>query len=77
MILVFDMLSARELFLEVIDFKQEAAGAVYPRVVLSAGTPPAQAEGGLEADENDPFSDMMEEFADFEGMEDDGFGDDF
>lgn len=77
LIFVFDMLSARELFLEVIDFKQEAAGAVYPRVVLSAGTPPAQAEGGLEADENDPFSDMMEEFADFEGMEDDGFGDDF
>ena len=33
---------------------------------------------GIEADEeNDPFSDMMEEFADFEGTEDDGFGDDF
>lgn len=51
LIFVFDMLSARELFLEVADFKPE--------------------------EENDPFSDMMEEFADFEGTEDDGFGDDF
>ncbi len=45
---------------------------------MSVGTPPAQTGAGIEADEeNDPFSDMMEEFADFEGTEDDGFGDDF
>lgn len=78
LIFVFDMLSARELFLEVADFKPEEASVRYPRVALSVGTPPAQTGAGIEADEgNDPFSDMMEEFADFEGTEDDGFGDDF
>ena len=78
LIFVFDMLSARELFLEVADFKPEEEAVLYPRVALSVGTPPAQTGAGIEADEeNDPFSDMMEEFADFEGTEDDGFGDDF
>lgn len=78
LIFVFNMLSARELFLEVADFKPEEEAVLYPRVALSVGTPPAQTGAGIEADEeNDPFSDMMEEFADFEGTEDDGFGDDF
>ena len=59
-------------------FKPEEEAVLYPRVALSVGTPPAQTGAGIEADEeNDPFSDMMEEFADFEGTEDDGFGDDF
>ena len=66
------------IFLEVADFKPEEEAVLYPRVALSVGTPPAQTGAGIEADEeNDPFSDMMEEFADFEGTEDDGFGDDF
>lgn len=78
LIFAFDMLSGRELYLEVADFKPEEPSLSYPRVACAVGEPPAQSDMGGETDGGaDPFSDMMEEFADFEGTEDDGYGDDF
>lgn len=77
LIFVFDLFAARSLFLEVTDFKPEEDAVEYPRVSLSAGVAPAQANAGSIASQEDPFGEMMEEFSGFEGAEDDSFGDDF
>lgn len=78
LIFVFDLLSGRSLYLSIADFGREAAGESYPRVVLSEGELPEGMEGELDDEEDeDPFGDMMAEFADFEGSEDDNYSDDF
>lgn len=79
LIFVFDLLSGRSLYLSIADFGREAEGESYPRVLLSEGELPEGAENGLldEEDEEDPFGDMMAEFADFEGAEDDSYSDEY
>lgn len=77
LIFVFDLLSARALYLEVADCHPQEDSAAYPRVSYSAGDPPSQSDAESLMTEADPFHDMMEEFSDFEGSEEEEFGDDF
>ncbi len=78
LIFVFDLLSGRSLYLTIADFGREAEGVAYPRVLLSEGELAADAADGLLDEEGeDPFGDMMADFADFEGTEDDNYSDDF
>ena len=72
LVFVFDQLSGRALYLEIAGLKKAEDDTVYPRTTLAEGNPPAQTDMLLD-EEDDPFGDMMEEFADFEGTEDNGF----
>lgn len=77
LIFVFDLLSARALYLEVADCHPQEDAVSYPAVAYSAGDPPSQTDAESLMSEENPFDDMMEEFSDFEGSEEGGFEDDF
>ena len=68
LIYVFDMLSGRALYLEIVGVHPEETGIEYPCVVNSQGEPPVQSDDFDCDTAGDPFSDMMEEFADFDDM---------
>ena len=68
LIYVFDMLSGRALYLEIVGVHPEETGVDYPRITDSHGEPPVQSVDFDSDTAGDPFSDMMEEFADFDDM---------
>lgn len=77
LIFVFDLLSARSLYLEIVDVYPQEESVRYPRIASASGEPPSQVDAESMMSEENPFDDMMEEFSDFEGSEEEGFGDDF
>ena len=71
-IYVFDMLSGRSLYIEIVGVHPENDKLTYPRVADAQGEPPVQnSDFDIELDA-DPFNDMMEDFA---GFEDFGYSD--
>ena len=70
LIYVFDQLTGRAMFIELMGTLRSTPGTVYPRVVHSEGAPPPQFDG-----DSDPtlpgslFAEAMDDFYDFEGDE--------
>lgn len=77
LIFMFDILAARSLFIELEEAKTIEEGVEYPRVVLSEGVAPKQVSDVDPMDEGSIFDDIMEDFSDFDGAEDDYGYDDF
>lgn len=76
LIFMFDLFAARSLFVDIADMKEGDEAALYPRVAFAAGDPPSQTDAESLMSDEDPFSDMMSDFDDFEGSEDDTYSDD-
>ena len=74
LIFMFDIFAGRSLFLELTEAKEEEASVRYPRVVVSEGDAPSQLDAQSLMSEDSVFNDVMEEFMDFEGM--DNYSDD-
>jgi len=76
LIYVFDQLSDRVMFLELMGTIKTDPQAEYPRITKSEGIAPAQFIANMEGETNDSiFGDAMEDFFHFEG--DDFYDDDF
>ena len=78
LIYVFDILSDRAYYLELIEAKRQEEGVRYPRVTLSEAEPSDQFEAPTENDGSASiFDEVMEEFGDFGGYgSDDDYSDD-
>jgi hypothetical protein len=70
LIYVFDQLSGRAMFIELMGTVKSLPEAVYPRLVRSEGAPPEQFDADAEsAASASLFDEAMDDFFDFEGDE--------
>lgn len=77
LIFMFDIFADRSYFLELSEAKEVEEGVSYPQVVLAEGDPVDQFDAESLIDEDTPFNEIMSEFIDFEGADDDYLSDDF
>lgn len=75
LIFMFDIFAARSMFIEIRGVGEPDSAERYPRLASGAGDPPSQTNSESILSEESPFDDMMSEFAEYEGQDDDSASD--
>lgn len=73
---MFDIFAARSMFIEIKGVGEADPTEMYPRLESGAGDPPAQTDAESMISEESPFDDMMSEFSEYEGSDNDNYSDD-
>lgn len=75
-IFMFDIFAVRSMFIEIRGVGEADSAEMYPRLASGAGDPPSQTDAESMLSEESPFDDMMSEFAEYEGQDDDSASND-